>query len=311
MPSSTRPTGLLIVLLLASLLVAAAALMLVGSPQGPSGSSSHPPPSTGQLSLELPPFVWGILFLLPLLVGFVGLAIRRVRERSVQHRLLAPAVILLVLLLFLYVLLPSGGGGSVGYLTPGSPPATGNNSTATNTSNSSTGGNVTSSGDHPSSATAFHFDLAGTTLWMIGIGLCALVAFLAVPGVIARLADRRTRGGSASPPIRREEVAGAMAQAADLLEKGEEPRETIVGLYLTLLQLLTPRRGDLLTETPEEIRTGHLNPLGIPPQVALTLTRLFEEARYSSHPIDASTARRAQDALRRAQEALLREGTAS
>lgn len=311
MPSSLRSTTLLIVLLLASLLIAAAALMLVGSPQGPSGSPSHPPPTTGELSLELPPFVWGILFLLPLLVGFVGIAIRRIRERSARHRLLSMAVVLLVLLLFLYVLLPSGGGGSVGYVTPGSPPATGNNSTASNTSNSSTGGSVNSSGDHPGSTAAFHLSLAGSTLWMIGIGLCALVALLAVPGVIARLADRRTGGGPTSPPVRREEVAGAMARAAVLLERGEEPRETIVGLYLTLLQLLAPRRGDLLTETPEEIRTGHLNPLGIPPQVALTLTRLFEEARYSSHPIDASTARRAQDALRQAQEALLREGTAS
>ena len=40
--------------------------------------------------------------------------------------------------------------------------------------------------------------------------------------------------------------------------------------------------------------------LGIRPEVATELTRLFEEARYSTHPLGPESADRAAEAMRRA-----------
>jgi len=102
-----------------------------------------------------------------------------------------------------------------------------------------------------------------------------------------------------------------LARATAALDAGADPRAVILALYAALLAHLTPMVGDLDPSTPEEIRSLHLVRLGIRPAAALALTRLFEEARYSSHPIDAATATRARVILGAAQADLVRPARAA
>jgi hypothetical protein len=82
------------------------------------------------------------------------------------------------------------------------------------------------------------------------------------------------------------------------LGHGADAREVILALYATLLARLRPMVGGMDTSTPEEIRAVHLERLGARPEPARTLTRLFEEARYSAHPMGPESSRTAQEAVR-------------
>ena len=82
------------------------------------------------------------------------------------------------------------------------------------------------------------------------------------------------------------------------LEEGGDPRSAILALYTEMLVHLRPRVGSVETATPEEIRATHLVRLGVRPEEAHILTRLFEEARYSTHPLGPATSAEAQGALR-------------
>jgi hypothetical protein len=77
-------------------------------------------------------------------------------------------------------------------------------------------------------------------------------------------------------------------------------------LYVRFLDRVVPITGDLTMRTPEEIRADTLVPLGVRPAAAAQLTRIFEEARYSSHPIDATKAAGVREAVRLAASDLTR-----
>jgi hypothetical protein len=78
----------------------------------------------------------------------------------------------------------------------------------------------------------------------------------------------------------------------------------VIRLYATLLARVGPIVGGLDEQTPEEIRSFHLVQLGIRTPAATTLTRLFEEARYSSHPLGPEAAVLARQAIQEAREDL-------
>ncbi len=91
-----------------------------------------------------------------------------------------------------------------------------------------------------------------------------------------------------------------LVEASAALDTDEEPRELLIRLYGTLLDRLTPFVGDTDRQTAEEIRIAHLVRLGISGATAREITRLFEEARYSQHPIGPMELARAKSAIHQA-----------
>ncbi len=293
---SRLASPLLLVLIAVGIAIGAAAVLVAGpSPVVP------PAPSVGgQLEIHLPLAVVGLLCLAPIIVGFVGILYRRSIRGSVllPGRLIALALVMLMLLL-LFILVTRGGGGSgtISYVS-GSPPV--NNTTAPN--------NTTPVG------TAGGSTIVGWTIPTVGVWLVVVaVAVVSVAVVAVALAARRPAPGArrALTATELSETRDALEAAAVALDRGDDPRATILRLYGDLLSQVGPLAGDLAPWTPEEIRTARLAGLGLSGPALTTLTRLFEEARYSSHPMGPDTARRASEAIRIVERQLVRPASAS
>lgn len=308
---------LLALVVLVAILIAGAALFLLGT-TGTSygtggtggGSGSGSSPTTGQLEVNLPGPVWAVLFLSPLLLGLGAMIYRRLTNPGVSGYGLLLMVILAGILLLALLHLGTAGPGSV---TIGVGPTNGNNSTNQSTNNSSHGGGGGGGGGTPGAIAPINIEIPSWALWLVGVVVCGGVLLFGIPAVASRLLDRTPRvglGGGALPD--KGELADVVGQAADALERGADPRETIVRLYLQLLLRLSLVAGTMASETPEEIRLNHLVPLGVPAPVAAAMTRIFEEARYSTHPIGPSSVAAAQEAMRATEAALrARESSAT
>ncbi|MGB6443294.1 MAG: DUF4129 domain-containing protein, partial [Thermoplasmata archaeon] len=129
------------------------------------------------------------------------------------------------------------------------------------------------------------------------------VGAIAMPGLWA-MSARRERRRAAADGADALDVRRALGVAAQALEGGEGPRAVVIRLYTTLLHRVGSLVGSVEQVTPEEIRSLHLERLGIRASAATTLTRLFEEARYSSHPMGPAAAERATRAISEALEDL-------
>lgn len=305
MDRGLRGGALVGILLLAAVLFAGASLLLIGPTGAGPGPSSGGGGGTGELEVNLPAEAWAVLFLAPLASAFGLLIYRRLTEPSVRGW--GGVAVVIVVMLLLYVALLHGGGGP-GFVSVKGVGGGGNNTTLNNSSNGTNGSGTGPSG---SGATAFNLQLPPFALGLVAAGLCAVVLALLVPGVVSRLVDRRGRGEGGGPrSVDRSDLAAALAEAADALDRGADARDTVVRLYLSLLFRVAPMSGELSAATAEEIRRLYLAPLGVPPEAAETLTRLFEEARYSTHPIGEATVAEARAALRAAESAL-RQGAAT
>jgi hypothetical protein len=267
------------------------------------GAAPPPPPSQGgELAVDLPMPVWGLLCLSPLLVGFGALIVRRLTEpgMGITGRMVVSVVLVLVMLLvFLYLLAAGGshGGGSI-TITTGGPGHT-NATRPPPTNNSTPPVNGTSvPGTYTVAVQPWEL-LTGV------VAVSAVVGALALPGVLARLVDRPKRRVLAVG-IARNQLRSALADAGAAIDRGDDPRETVVRLYVRLLSELEPRVGDVAALTPDEIRRQALAGLGVSAPAAEALTRLFEEARYSTHAIGPSEAGRFREAIRQVEHDLLR-----
>jgi hypothetical protein len=294
----TRLSSHLVLLLIGvGIAVGAAAVLVVGpSPRIP------PPPSVGgQLEIHLPLAAVGLLCLAPFLVGFGALFYRRLNHGAARlpGRVLAVAlVMLMLLLLFILVVRGSGGSGAVTYVG-GSPPANNTTGAPNNTTPVGATGGPT---------------IVGWTIpsWGVWVLVAAVAALMTVV-MAAALAVRRPA------PAPREtldagevsETRAALEAAAVALDQGADPRLTILALYARLLAQVGPLAGDLEPWTPEEIRVARLAGLGLSGPAMTTLTRLFEEARYSSHPMGPGAARRASEAIRVVEQQLARPASGS
>ncbi len=293
-PRSLQPSAPLLVVLLVALAVGAAASLLIGAAIGPSG----PPPPGAELVLPGSYFILGLWVFLGALVASVLYQRLSSRSSASSNRLLVTTLVtVLVAVAFLAAMRAWGGAGpsSAGEVSPGQ------NSTGT----IPPGGNLTNASG-TGNMTAFYFP--GLPSWLPFVLLVAailVVAFIAVPAIGRFLVDRRV----GRPPTDRDAaeaqgVEETLRGASRALEQGGDPRAVIVGLYSDLLLRLGPIIGSVEPETPEEIRRGYLLRLGIRPGAATELTRLFEEARYSSHPLGPGEAERARHALDAAVEDL-------
>jgi hypothetical protein len=293
---SALTLGLL--LLLAVLVGLVAALLVAGAP-------TPPTPRAGEVQIDLPPTAWGALLLAPLLVGFAGILFRWAKApagRTGRALLLVAGVVLLCGVVMMILLNAFGSGnGAFRYTASGGSPS----------ANTTGGGTPPNSSGPPGGTTpgtvpgTYTFDIGPWMIVALLVGVCSFVGFLAVPGVLSRLVDRRS-AAPASPSVDRREVASAFGEASSALARGEDFRETIVRLYVRLLGTLAPRAGDVTALTPEEIRHRVLERLGVRHEPGRDLTRLFEVARYSSHTLGPGDAERFRSAVAAIEEDLLR-----
>ena len=305
MATSGRPSVVLVIVLCIGISLGAAASLLIGA------ATSHGRAPGAATLVTLPNWLLADALLgagvavigLLLYYRFSGTALP-IPGRVVTYGL----VLFLLAILFVaaYHTLAVGGPAKTGSVSGGNGNSTGTGSGSTN----GTGKNGTTV--HGSGGFLWSPSLPLWLPFLIIVGIVLVVVAVAVPQVRRMFDDLRARGTSrtATPPTLAE-MKGALEQAEQELALGGDPRTVILGLYGTVLRRLTPMVGSVEIETPEEIRAKHLVRLGIRLEAAEALTRLFEEARYSSHPLDDATADRARQAVRAALADLSRSAVLS
>ncbi|HYA54772.1 MAG TPA: DUF4129 domain-containing protein, partial [Thermoplasmata archaeon] len=217
---------------------------------------------------------------------------------------LAVTALMVILLLVLFVILAD----ALGFgLTPG-PSNNGTGRDHNSTLPPPTGGhNLTGPG-------GYLVNFPGMPPWLPFVaiaGITLVVVFLVVPGVRDYMSTRRGTGSHAGAPAAAMGVREVLAHASNQLDSGADPREVIMTLYAAILARLQPMVAELDAITPEEIRAWHLERLGVRAEAAHTLTRLFEEARYSTHPMGPEASRRAREAVQSALDDLDRRNFAA
>lgn len=299
MKSASRGSWVLLVVLVVALALGAAASILVGA------STAAPPPSSGTASLVFLPN-WAVTAIAIAFILFVlgGLVANRLTPGPRSSLTRSAAVILAIVFLGILVVV-------AGHYIGGTAPTGG---TATNGSSSSGGGTSpppTGSASGPGGVIVVPNIPAWVPFLVLGV-IVLIVAVVAVPQTRQYLERRREarvarRRSSDTVPAG---LTGALSRASNDLDLGGDPRTVILSLYAAMLRELQPMVADLGVSTPEEIRTNHLLRLGVRPEAARTLTRLFEEARYSPHPMGAAESARAKVAVRETIEDLTRRPAA-
>ena len=93
--------------------------------------------------------------------------------------------------------------------------------------------------------------------------------------------------------------------ALEPLREPTDPRAAVIEAYARMEEVLASRElGRRTPEAPREYLTRVLRRQGMPERSLTSLTELFEEARFSSHPIPTSASARARSELETAREAL-------
>lgn len=142
----------------------------------------------------------------------------------------------------------------------------------------------------------------GTESYFIYIITLVIIAVL-VYVIVKELWSRRT------PPLMagsKQDIKVIIDEAVDSLESGRDPRTVIYRSYLRMCKLLE-RRGltDISYMTPGEFAAVAVREFHLPADKVEELTYLFEEARYSDHPVGESMKERSircLDSIRRSIE---------
>jgi hypothetical protein len=282
----SRSSPVLFVLVAVALAVGAAASLIAGLA---SSSAFHPGPAT---ELLFPTWLIGavILLLFAVVVGLIiYVRLAGGSGRMPAHFAMTGMAVLLVMLLF--VVLLHFGGASGGFSFGGGVPPT----NSTGPSSPPNGNNLTGPGGQ---ITFFSLKLPPWALFAAVAVTLLVVGAVAIPRAYAYAAGRKREGGPGRrASVESEKVRGALATASQQLQLGSDPREVIIALYGTVLDRVGPLVSGIDMKTPEEIRVQHLMQLGIGAAPAESLTRLFEEARYSSHPMGPDAASEAVAAI--------------
>jgi hypothetical protein len=289
-PSTPRPRAspVLLIVLAVALAVGASASLVAGAA---APSAFHPGPSS---EILLAPNSLGVIFLVVLatVVGIFLYIRLSSNTLAVPSRFVVTALTAILVGVLLIALFHVLGGGGAGSLVRSSG---GGNSTGGGQSGGNTTGNATGPGGQ---LDILSFHLPSWSFFAAVALAVVLVAAIAVPAAWAASVRRERRNDSRRKDAGKvARVRGALALAAQELDVGEEPRAVVIRLYTALLRRVGPIVGGVERVTPEEIRSLHLERLGIRSSAATTMTRLFEEARYSSHSMGPEVARRASAAI--------------
>jgi Domain of unknown function (DUF4129) len=165
----------------------------------------------------------------------------------------------------------------------------------------------------------------GPPAWLVWtIAASALAAVLAALVMLARElrgrggSRRRRRGGRPTAPEttvvqpsngssedEAEVARRAVVAAVDPLRQPADPRAAVIEAYARMEQVLAEQElGRRKPEAPREYLGRVLREQGMPERPLTTLTALFEEARFSLHPIPQSAPRRALSELENARVAM-------
>jgi len=299
-----RPSLLLLVLLLSALAVGAAVSLLA------SARTAGPPPPVGPATeIVLPSWLVSAAiagFALAICVPIIYYRLRTPGAGGFNRSLLVSAFALLLALMIAVALLHLVGGGGVGSQT-----VSGGGSNGTHGQSPPSGTNNSTVVTGPGGVLApLNVPLPPWSLFVLVAVAMVLITVAGLPPLAEYLEDRREARQSRWRAARvAAEVRGALHRAGRDLGTALDPRATILALYATLLARIEPLASNLEQSTPEEIRQMHLTRLGIRPEAAEDLTRVFEEARYSSHPLGPAQVERAGAAIRAAEEDLEGAGT--
>jgi Domain of unknown function (DUF4129) len=300
--SRPRPSLLLLVLLLCAIAVGASISLLE------SARTAGPPPPVGPTSeLIFPAWVISaaiVAFACAIIVPLLYARMRTSGDGPLTRPFLVAGLAILLAGILVVALLHLLGGGGTGYqLVSGS----GNNTTKGGQSNGTLNNSTPIQG--PGGVLApVHFQFPSWTLFALVSAAAILVVLGGLPPLAEYLEDRReNRKFRARAAQVSAQVQAALRTAARDLESALDPRATILALYATLLARIEPLAMNLDPSTPEEIRQLHLARLGIRAAAAEDLTRVFEEARYSSHPLGLDEVARARAAILAAEEDLARK----
>jgi hypothetical protein len=160
---------------------------------------------------------------------------------------------------------------------------------------------------------------SGPPGWLLPllIALAVAAALLTARGLLRGRGARRAAAGAA--PEEPEPDPGADAAAAagveparraveaalDSLSRPLDARRAVIEAYARMEEELAQRAlGRRAPEAPREYLERVLHERGMPAQSLTVLTDLFEEARFSTHPIPESAPARAADELEQARAAL-------
>jgi len=297
--SRPRPSLLLLTLVLCALAVGAAVSLLA------SARTAGPPPPVGPTAqIAFPSWVDSVViigFALAIILPVVYARMRVTSAGPLNRPFVVGALCFLLAAVIVVEIARIFGSGGGGFQTVTG--AGGNNSTGSN--GTGTLGNHTVVPGPGGVLNSLNLSLPSWTLFVVVAVICVGLVVAALPRLSEFVQGRREgrlyRERSAQVAAR---VHAALGEAARDLESALDPRATILALYGTLLVRLEPLVMDLDRATAEEIRELHLTRLGIRETAAMDLTRVFEEARYSSHPLGRAEVERATAAIRAAMDDL-------
>ncbi len=143
----------------------------------------------------------------------------------------------------------------------------------------------------------------------VPLGVLLIMVFILALVVVTVLMDLSVRLRQMKPPAalasRRHAAAAAVDEAISDLQLGQDVRKAILACYARFCALLGVRGiPDQVALTPREIEDRAVTQLEVSPSSAESLTSLFEEARYSTHPLGDDARDRAVESLARIREAL-------
>lgn len=293
------PAGLVFFLLLAIGFGVLAALLASPLPSGPSAGTTGAGPALGS-GLVL--FQLSAYLALGLVATYFGVEVyRRVRDGRIPVPWLYTLTVVIVLLLGvlfvgLFHLLSGGGGAAPGNATGPSRNSSGSNGGPTDFNSSLNSSRLPIGGGIPGPlASLAHVPWADVGIALL-VGLAAVLVYL----LYAPAPPPEPSDGAAEEEARRARLRGELRAALDALadDPAADPREAIRALYHRWLLAIGPRLGETRPRTPRELSADVGAALGLPPGPVELLTALFEEARYSTHPMTAEDSRRARRALR-------------
>jgi hypothetical protein len=286
-PSPLRLAPVAGIVVVAAVFLGIAAALLSGAPATPSTFQSSPGTFVSYAQIQ----IFGWIVIGSVVVWLVYRMVMRIRDPSgaaiANAFVLGWSVVLLVALLFVVLArLVSHPAAK----PPGN--ATGTNQTIVPP-------------PHPPGGPPGNFTLGPINApgWEAYLGLIVVVVVLvavAIP-VTAYLASRRReedeKPTTSATERTRAEIASTLAKLE--ADPNADPRALVVALYGRLLASVDDRVGGVEARTAREIEFESVHSLGLPPEAARELTALFEEARYSPHPISSNDVDRARGALRR------------
>jgi hypothetical protein len=280
-PTNFRPPRALAVFLVAALSIGLAATFLAA----PAASPGPTPASQGPGVVSFSVVGWFSVGLLVLIVA--ALVVRRLLARSggpVGRTLVSYLVTFLLALTFLV---------AVRFIDPG---AVGLQPTPDVPGSTGSGSNPGPNGTALNNTTFLPIPLSPLLpgwLLYVGLAVAVAVALLLVPLVLARRA--RAAEVAPAPTAVRRTLADALAALSG--SERADARGVVIRLYAELLDRVGPQLDSLEAATPREIERECVARFGIQEEHARALTRLFEEARYSSHPFTDQDVGRARSAL--------------